>query len=470
MNVLTEIFDLTLLTTIGLIFIVTMLIAFLRARHCDPCLKSFAGFHVTLECSKDKLIWGVMELESTGLELRYRDSVQEVNHCKSSYILYSQEYGNIQAIYRYADDLTDENRRRRAKDVKRSFHPGPLTRLGRRIRHFSATASKSIGEIIGLMLGRLRKPIGHYISDIGETHLKNLSTSVIGHVGRAHDPMLERLVGKKVVVEVLDGEDEVHEHVGIFKNYSPDFIEILDVQFPQKQSLAIRADGCWGSDSITAVIEDDAIIVENHTNQPVLLKSLALGEAEELLNIMVNGGESVKLHPEVKFESAYLNMGVVREVDMIVPRTRCIVRHRIDCYEPQLLSNFVFDIGVILFGKSKVEAREASLRKQLANNPDSALAASNLGAILMQKQSFDEAQQWLQKAYRMRYSLPDNGRRTQMLLQELKRRNAEMPERLADQTMELAGAVSDDRSFTVQTSNVESTTSTASALFNTEAA
>lgn len=45
----------------------------------------------------------------------------------------------------------------------------------------------------------------------------------------------------------------------------------------------------------------------------------------------------------------------------------------------------------------------------------------------MQKQQYTEAERWLRKAERARYSLPDNGRRTCMLLSELKRRRDKSP-------------------------------------------
>jgi tetratricopeptide (TPR) repeat protein len=62
------------------------------------------------------------------------------------------------------------------------------------------------------------------------------------------------------------------------------------------------------------------------------------------------------------------------------------------------------------------------LRWELANNPKSALAAANLGMILLKKQEYEEARKWLQRALSMRNSLPDNGRRAEMEMRELERR------------------------------------------------
>jgi len=65
---------------------------------------------VTIERTDNKIVWGVLEIESTGLELIYRDGVQDDQHMESSYILYGEEYASIQAIYRFVDQLTPENK------------------------------------------------------------------------------------------------------------------------------------------------------------------------------------------------------------------------------------------------------------------------------------------------------------------------------------------------------------------------
>ena len=48
-----EIFDVTLLATIGLVFFATLLGAYLRAQRRDPCLSSFVDFAVTVACAED---------------------------------------------------------------------------------------------------------------------------------------------------------------------------------------------------------------------------------------------------------------------------------------------------------------------------------------------------------------------------------------------------------------------------------
>ena len=433
MDAFFDVFDVTLLATGGLVILITMIGAYLRSSQRDPCLKAFEHYHVTLERSNGKIVWGEMELEATGFELLYRDSVQDNNHVESSYVLYGSEFGEIQALYRYVDDLSPEDLTQRQRDLKRYFHPGPVVKILRSGQHFFTLAGDSLTEVLGMVMGRLRKPAGRYIGDVTDDQFMRFSTAVVGSVGATFDPLLERFVGNKVVVELLEG-DESHEHVALFKNYSPDFYELLDVQYPQPRALHLNGtqDHSLGK-SISTRRDGNLLHVTNHTTQPVLIVSVRESDAanadEEMLNVVMDGGETVELNPGELTDSSTLILRVVRELDMIVPRTRCIIRHRADRFEPTVIPEIIFDLGVMLRGDSRLEGRIERLRKRLEDMPHSAMLASNLGTLLMQQQKYDEALVWLEQAYAARYSLADNGKRTLMLIHELKRRNGKMPQR-----------------------------------------
>ena len=416
-----DVFDVTLLATIGLVFLATLLGAYIRARRRDPCLKSFTGYAVTIECNDNRVIWGKLELASTGLELRYTNSVQDDNHVESSYIMYTGEFGRIEAIYRYIDALDEENRKRRRKDLDRSLHPGVLRRFIRQVRNFISLASESLSEVVGLIIGGLRKPAGRYISDESEESLRELGTAFIGNVGGGYDPLLERFIGQKMVFEIME-DDEVHEHVGVFKQYSPDFFEILDVQFPQKQVMPLDRSRAAINAQVEASLDHSHVIVANHGVQMVLLQSITANDKEEPVNVIIDAGEKVQVEVEGSCENAMLHFRIMREVDLIVPRTRCVVRHRAEYYRPELLPSIIFDLGIKLRRASKTDVQEQRLRQQLRKNPMAVLALTNLGALLVQKREYNEAETCLKTAWSMRNSLPDNGRRVHQLLQEIQRK------------------------------------------------
>lgn len=417
-----EAFDVTLIATIGLIFLATLIGAYLRARRRDPCLRAFTNYIVTIKCIDGKILWGKLELASSGLELRYTDIVHDENHIESSYIMYADEFNRIEAIYRYIDELDVKTRDRRQKDLDWALHPGLIRRGFRHLRNFISLASESLSEVIGLIIGGLRKPAGRYITETGEVHLRQLGSTVIGSVGGGYDPLLERFIGQKMVFEIVE-DDEVHEHVGVFAAYSPDFFEILDVQFPQKQVMSVERERAVVAEQIEATFDGCNLAIVNGSEQMVLLQSITVGEEEDPVNAIIGAGERIQINVEHECPCAVLNFRIVREVDMIAPRTRCIVRHRAELYRPELLPTIIFDLGVKLRGHSKLDVKEERLRQQLAKNPMAVGAMANLGAVLIQQGKYEEAELLLQKAWSMRNSLPDNGRRASQLLQEIQRRN-----------------------------------------------
>jgi hypothetical protein len=238
------------------------------------------------------------------------------------------------------------------------------------------------------------------------------------------------------VIELAEG-NEIHEHVGILKNYSADFIEVLEVQYPQRQALALKPDGTFESERFVVFGRNGVLEVSNHDSWPILIVTLAAGEREAPINAVVDSGETIVLHPEFELlGNARLQVQMVRELDMILPRNRCVVRHRAESIKAEKLSDLimdiVFDVGQVFSASAVRSSREARLREELQRDPMNALAAANLGALLLQAGNLTEAEKWLQRASTIGYSLPDGGRRVRMELREVERRLHEDGDRWAD--------------------------------------
>jgi hypothetical protein len=398
--------DISLIITLGVIFLITLVGAYARSTIRDRCLRCFVGFGVTLELANGKIVWGRMRLEPTGMELLYADAIQDEKHVEASYVLYGSEYASIQAIYRYADALSLEERARRDRSVHRAFHPSPFRRLGRGLRNFLSTATASLNEVLNVVLGRVQKSGGRHITDADSAAISKLGGQVIGEVGNVHDPMLESLVGQRVVVEWVE-DNVVHEHVGVLQDYSADFLLLLDVQYPQPQTLTVDAEGIGVGNRVSAEYIDGVLKVYNLGSQPLLLLAMRRNGDERIVNALVDGGETL---------------------DLIVPRTRCAIRHKAEISRQgdlgDTLTDIIFDLGVAFSADHRRDAREARLRETLVQNPKDAAAAAGLAGLLIQKQGYDEAEKWLRMALDLEESLPDGGRRARMQLRELERRRS----------------------------------------------
>ena len=416
--------DLSLLVTIALIFLATSLVGFVRSRIADRCLRSFHGFQVTLLRTDGRQVWGRMDLSPGGIEFAFPEREGDDPRLKTTYLLYRGEYGLIQSIHRYADRLTDAERRRRDADIAKSFQPGPLRRAGRRLRNFLGSATDSLREVLALVLGRVQKTQERFVAAEGADALTKLGGNVLREVSTTHDPLLERQVGRQVVLEVVEGE-EIHEHVGIFKEYSADFLHLLDVQYPQERVLEVTAERAGEYGRVSASREGDTLHVSNRGPRPVLVLAMETAAGERSIDALVDPEAMIRLPLEGAADKVRLRIQTVSELDMIVPRSRAAVRNRAEdrtAAAAESVWDVVFDLGLALRGDAAWEER---LRRRLEEVPDDAAAAAELGALALKQQDFAAAGRWLRAAYNGRERLPDGGRRVRMQLRELARRLAQ---------------------------------------------
>ena len=100
-----------MIITIIFIVLATFVGALLKRRSKDRCLNDFSSYLITLEKTGEKTIWGKLRVENTGLELVYENLHKDNDgHNEASYILYKQEYSNIQALVRFHEKLSSSDR------------------------------------------------------------------------------------------------------------------------------------------------------------------------------------------------------------------------------------------------------------------------------------------------------------------------------------------------------------------------
>ena len=230
-------------TTITIVFIVVAagVAAFVRRKSRDKCLRDFEHNMVTLEETSGKTVWGKLRVENTGLEFVYpQKHKDEDGHDEASYILYKYEYPNIGAVVRFHDELSESNKKNREKELKRTYHPGPVRRLKRKIRNIFKTVRDSMVEIVNLLISQAKKasPAGKMLTS-QDKYVSQMKQELMGSVGTSFEPLLERYIGHKVVLELIKG-DKVFEYCGVLKDYTAEFAEIMDVDYRMKQDQPAR--------------------------------------------------------------------------------------------------------------------------------------------------------------------------------------------------------------------------------------
>ncbi|MGB2630920.1 MAG: hypothetical protein WBD24_06330 [Candidatus Omnitrophota bacterium] len=223
----------TFAITIILIVITTFAGAFIRGRSKDRCLKYFSGSSVTLERKDGKTVWGRLKVENSGLDLVYDSAYldKEDDQIETSYILYKSEFGDIQTIIRFVDSLDPGLLKRRTRDLERTCKPGWHLSLNRRIRNVFGTIRDSLLEATNLLMGRAKSfvPAGKILQG-QDKYTSSLQQQLVASVGTSYEPILERYIGKKVVLAMIYGEKKT-ELAGILKDYTTEFITLLDAAY-----------------------------------------------------------------------------------------------------------------------------------------------------------------------------------------------------------------------------------------------
>lgn len=66
-----------------------------------------------------------------------------------------------------------------------------------------------------------------------------MKQELMASAGTSFEPLLERYIGHKVVLEMIKG-DKVFEYCGVLKEYTAEFVEIMDVNYASKLGLPAR--------------------------------------------------------------------------------------------------------------------------------------------------------------------------------------------------------------------------------------
>ena len=213
------------------ILVTAVIAAFFRGRKRDKCLKAFDGYMVILKDLTGKDIWGKLRVETTGLELKYTAPHSDTDgHIETSFIFYKYEYGNISKLVRYHDQLDEKLTEKRMIELKRTYHPNWWRRFRRKIMNIFRTIRDSILEVTNVMMAQAKKTtVAGGVMTAQDKYISQMKNEIVGSVETSYEPLLEKHIGKLVVAEFLE-DDKTIELAGVLKDYTPEFIELLDVQ------------------------------------------------------------------------------------------------------------------------------------------------------------------------------------------------------------------------------------------------
>lgn len=232
--------DTILLLSIFLVFMTALVGSFLQRRKRDRVLADLQDFHAVARMQNNERIWGKMAVYANGLELVYAQPFQNHRgHLTTSYIMFRDTIEQVESLYRFHGELTPDNQRRREKEIRITRHPGMLRILLRRLQNFLNTFRDAINESMGMLLTRMKGTSSMSLFRTQDERLKKIGTEALGVVGNAYDPILERYVGKPVVIEHTTAAGEKEEYAGLLREYSQAWLSVFDCRVREVSRLPL---------------------------------------------------------------------------------------------------------------------------------------------------------------------------------------------------------------------------------------
>ncbi|MCG8419805.1 MAG: hypothetical protein MJE77_17870 [Proteobacteria bacterium] len=251
--------------TVTVIVVSAIAVALVRLRQRDKCLSLLDGYHVTYLGCHGGSLWGRLVVYSKGLEVVF-DAIHTSRNGieKSSALIYENDLLDCLALCRSVEALSDSEVNRRMRQIRTAFRPGRVRRGGRAVRNLVITLRDAFGKVLGAFLGQLSRESSVRARFLGaqKNQVTELGKVILGAAGNAYEPMLERHVGKPVVLQVkspVAKDQPIIEIPGFLAEYSDRYIAVFNTVHEPYRDVHLDV-----SDVSESLEEDGFRIDRNH--------------------------------------------------------------------------------------------------------------------------------------------------------------------------------------------------------------
>ena len=231
-----DLFWLTLLV----LFVSTLVGALLTRFRRDRCLKLFDDYHVTLVHGDGRALWGDLIVTSQGLDVIYDAPYTTTRGIvKASHLVQRHDLEQALGLCRTVHALTEEEVLERNQQIEKTFNPDFTSRSLRRARNYMDMLSDAIGKSLSLLMGSLGGRIGTALAK-RKGDVSELSETLADTMTNAYEPLLERYIGKPVVVECRtapDAPEPTTEFTGYLVEYTRDYVAVFNSDQTPEQEL-----------------------------------------------------------------------------------------------------------------------------------------------------------------------------------------------------------------------------------------
>ncbi len=309
--------------------------ALVKGRAVDRCLKCFRGYPVRIEFSDGAVVEGTLRVGREVVEAEF-DSPRRTasGHEATSRLVYESEFDDIKAFVRRLDVLTKRQERHRRRALARVTRPSLMRRLTRRLANVGRSIQDAIQDAAGLWMGRARS--GSAVLSGATSGIDRAKKELAGVIFTRYEALLEELRGRRVVVELTIDRDRSETFVGTLREYSQEFLEIWDVEYPLGVKAPVLKKGQApepaeddGPSDIAATESELGVRVKNASAKALRIDAIRAGSKTEALGgAIVGPGEVIEVSVKGSTEDAVLECFSPTPCDLILPRKAATIRHR----------------------------------------------------------------------------------------------------------------------------------------------
>ncbi len=315
--------------TILFIFVTAILSVLVNQRRRDKCLKLMHDYHVSYLTKAGNVIWGDMLVYSKGLEVLFdRPYRTQRGLFKTSQLIYETDLENCLAICRTVDGLTQKEKKDRRRQIRKTFRPNLIRRSRRGVRNVLNTFKDAFSQALTALIGQFMKTTARETTLASqEPGVKEIGKTLVGASGNAYEPMLERHIGKPVVVRLADTAGDHASPMdlpGYLVDYTDRYLAVFNVEHEPIAVERLEVTDSLQRPGYTIVLSDGRIDVTCLGPEALVIKSIKTDQRYAELDVVLTKGRMVTL-PSDGGASIALHLERTRRIDIICPRSHASV-------------------------------------------------------------------------------------------------------------------------------------------------
>lgn len=317
--------DNALALTILFLFITAIVSLIVNQRKRDKCLKLLGDFHVSFLHIDGKAIWGDLIVFAQGVELVY-DAAYRTRRgvVKTSSLVYEAAMPNCLAICRSVQALSQQEKQQRDRQIRRSYRPNMIRRALRWFRNIINTLKDAFSKSLSLIIGQISKTVGGKVLTTQQSGVDQVGQTLLGAAGNAYMPILERHIGKPVVLQLqcpAHPDKPVIDLPGYLVDYTDKYVAIFNVSHEPVEDIKLDVTESIDRPGVSITREPDRMRITCAGPDVLIVKSIKTDKRFMQLDVALTMGCFIEV-PTDESPAVIVQMQRTRRVDIVAPRTQ----------------------------------------------------------------------------------------------------------------------------------------------------